>query len=281
MKLLTLSTLLSLAAAAAVPLSERVVGNSFQQWGTLIFENTNFADAEADPNFQALQSIGHNRLLTNYFAITHPSLPNYIAAVAGTTFGIKDDKDPRRHNLTGASIFDRLDAAGISWKVYAEDYPGNCFTGATSGEYAAKHNPAIYFASINGNPARCAKIVPGTQFDTDMQAGTLPQWWWYTPNLLNDGHDTGVTFAGQYLNSVWLPRFRNTAFTQNLVVAVTFDESATNPNHVYTALCGGAVVSGGQDNTAYTHYSLIRTVENNWNLPSLMQGDTSANAFIL
>src|SRR5690349_21247063 len=116
MKLLTLSTLLSLAAAAAVPLSERVVGNSFQQWGTLIFENTNFADAEADPNFQALQSIGHNRLLTNYFAITHPSLPNYIAAVAGTTFGIKDDKDPRHHNLTGASIFDRLDAAGISWK---------------------------------------------------------------------------------------------------------------------------------------------------------------------
>src|SRR5215471_10700200 len=124
MKLLMLSTLLStlLSVAAAVPLPGKpVVGNSFQQWGTLIFENTNFKKAEADPNFQALQSIGHNRLLTNYFAISHPSLPNYIAAVAGTTFGITDDAPPSTHNLTGASIFDRLDAADISWKVYAED----------------------------------------------------------------------------------------------------------------------------------------------------------------
>ena len=283
MKLLALSSLL--AVATAIPLSEKraVPGKKFQQWGFLILENTDYADAEANPTFQQIQNLKNNRLLSNYLATAHPSLPNYLATIAGTEFGVTDDGPPSAHTQTAPSILDLLEQKGISWKMYAENYPGNCFKGATNGvphSYAAKHVPAIYMKAISSNPARCAKIVDGTEFEKDFQAGTLPQWWYYIPNLNNDGHDTSVDFVAQYLQSNWLPRLQNPAFTKDLAMVMTYDESESyfGPNHVYAALIGDALTAGGArtDATAYNHYSLVKTVEDNWGLGSLGQKDNTA-----
>ena len=297
MRSLALLTLVS--AALASPIADygdnsdkpkthqsAVTGKNFQQWGFLILENTDYATAEANPTFQQIQTYKKNRLLSQYFGVAHPSLPNYVASIAGTTFGITDDASPAVHGFSNPTVLDLLEKGGVSWKMYAEDYPGGCNTEATNGvphSYAAKHVPAIYSKTVTGNPTRCANIVPGTDFEKDFEAGTLPQWWYYVPNLNNDGHDTDTAYVATYLQKNWIPRFQNPKFTKDLAMVMTYDESETYsaPNHVYAALIGDAIkgtVNNHTDATTYSHYSLIKTVEDNWGLGSLGTNDTSAKA---
>lgn len=290
MKLLTILYLST--AALALPSANKdddkkgVKGKSFQQWGCLILENTDYATAEANPTFQEIQNLGNNRLLSQYYGVEHPSLPNYLASIAGTTFGVKDDRSPATYNFTGPSILDLLEKKGVSWKMYAEAYPGRCSTAATNGvphSYAAKHVPALYFRDITTNPSRCANVVPATQFQTDIDSGSLPQWWYYVPDLNNDGHDTNTAYVADYLQKQWVPRFKNKDFTKDLAMVMTYDEAETYglPNHVYAALIGDAlkrIPTGHEDATTYNHYSLMKTVEDNWDLGSLNRNDTKATA---
>jgi len=290
MKLLSILTLSTAALALPSPNKGNgktsVRGKNFQQWGFLILENTDYTTAEANPTFQSIQNLNNNRLLSQYFGVEHPSLPNYLATIAGTTFGVKDDRSPATYNFTGSTILDLLEKKGVSWKMYAENYPGGCSTAATDGlkhSYAAKHVPAVYFRDITTNPSRCANVVPATEFQTDIDSGSLPQWWYYVPTLNNDGHDTDTAFVANYLETEWVPRFKNKAFTKDLAMVMTYDESETYsaPNHVYAALIGDAlkpVPGGNEDATVYNHYSLMRTVEDNWELGSLGRNDTGATA---
>ena len=101
------------------------------------------------------------------------------------------------------------------------------------------------------------------------------------PNIKNDGHDTGVTFAGN-----WLQGFlSSTSVTSHFdVVLVTFDENESQSavNHVYTAIAGKAVTNKGfTDNTALTHYSVLATLEANFGLGNLGKNDVSATVFNL
>jgi acid phosphatase len=291
MKFSAITAVLALGAASvnATPSrragsSKQVRGSMFQQFGFLILENTDYATAEADPTFQSIQNMKHNRLLSNYNGISHPSLPNYISTIAGSDLGVQDDGPPSKYNFPNPTILDLLDKKGISWKFYAENYPGNCFTGATDGKahsYAAKHLPALYFNSIVSDNTRCANIVPATQFDQDVKAGTLPQWWYYVPTLNNDGHDTSTSYVANYLTQQWIPRFQDPTFTKDLAMVLTFDEAETysGPNHVYAALIGDALkgVNGSHvDSTSYNHYSLMKIVEDNWGLGNIGTGDASA-----
>ena len=285
----SLAVLALVSAAFATPIKKpetAATGKYFKQFGFLMLENTDFATAEANPTFQQIQNYKTNRLLSNYFGVAHPSLPNYVASIAGSTLGITDDASPAVHGFTNPTILDLLEKGGVTWKMYAEDYPGGCNTEATNGvphSYAAKHVPAIYSKTITSNPARCANIVPATEFEKDFQAGTLPQWWYYVPNLNNDGHDTTTAYVATYLKNQWLPRFQNPTFTKGLAMVMTYDESETYsaPNHVYAALIGDAVrgkAGNHTDATKYDHYSLIKTVEDNWSLGSLGTGDKTATA---
>lgn len=284
MKSLVLLTLLSTALASALPqkINTTTAGKNFSQWGFLILENTDYATAEANPTFQKIQNLKNNRLLTSYSGVAHPSLPNYIASIAGSSLGVHDDGPVSAHSFPDATVLDLLDTKGISWKMYAEDYPGGCNTEATNGQassYVSKHNPALYSSSITGDKTRCAKVVPGSEFMTDFTAGTLPQWWYYVPNLTNDGHDTDTPTVAAYLEQTWVPLFQNPTFTKGLAMVMTYDESETkSPNHVFAALIGDAVKPGKKtDSTTYNHYSLIKTVEDNWSLGSLNTGDAKAS----
>lgn len=284
MQILTLLTLLSGALAAPSHLHKKAapVGKHFQQWGFIMLENTNYATALANPTFKSLTTAHNNRLLSNYDAISHPSLPNYLATIAGSTLGVTDDGSVASHSFPNKNILDLLEAGGLTWKFYVENYPGGCNLEATNGvahQYASKHNPPLYFTDITSNPARCANVVPATQFATDMNAGKLPNYWYYVPNLNNDGHDTSVSFVASYLQSTWIPRFDNATFTKNLAMVMTFDENeGTSPNQVYAVLMGGALSTQGHtDSTAYSHYSLLSTVEDNWSLGNLGTGDVTAN----
>ena len=122
--------------------------------------NQAFRDVSELPQYEVIAEQGI--LLTNYNGITHPSQPNYIAAVAGSDFGIADD-DYYDIFANETTIFDLIENKGLTWKAYNEDIPAAGWTGfsTNNGSYVRKHNPAISFDSIGLNQTRSANVVPG------------------------------------------------------------------------------------------------------------------------
>jgi acid phosphatase len=246
--------------------------------------------AAGDPNLQYLASQGI--LLTNFYAVTHPSEPNYCAVVAGDHFGMEnDDFIAIPSNIS--TVVDLLDTKGISWGEYQEGMPYAGFQGFNysnqktfANNYVRKHNPLILFDSVANNATRLSLIKNFTSFDSDLAAQKLPQWSFITPNMTNDGHDTTVAFAANWSRIFLNPLLNNSYFMNNTLVVLTFDEDETYTvgNKIYTILLGGAIPSslkGTTDNTFYNHYSMLSTVELNWGLPSLGRWDCGANVLQL
>jgi acid phosphatase len=224
------------------------------------------------------QLIATSGLATKYQAVTHPSLPNYLALFSGSTHGVSDDKP---HDITAPTLADQLEGAGKTWRVYAENVPTGCDTSATahdgpdgSGTYARKHEPAISFTSISGNPARCANVVPFKGFDPAAANVEL-----IVPNLCNDMHDCSVAVGDAWLRG-FLPTITGSAaYRDNGVVVLTFDEGAdgTNPpNRVATIISSPLVAPGTRSSVPHTHYSLLRTIQDGFGLDCLAES-CSAN----
>jgi hypothetical protein len=245
---------------------------SFKKITIVVLENTNYANAIQQPFFSSL--IKQGALLNNFMGVVHPSQGNYIAMTAGDEMSIKSDK---AIELDVNHIGDLLEAKGLSWKVYAEGYPGNCFTG-NQGIYVRKHNPFISFKNISSNAKRCNDhIQNSTSLDTDLAAGNLPAYSFYVPDLKNDGHDTGVKFADNWLAVKFGPLLKNKKFMKDMLVVITFDESGISiQNHIGTVLLGDSVNAGVQSSVLYDHYSVLKTIESAWNLGSLGKKDATA-----
>ena len=262
--LLLFGTLSSLANPRSGKYFDRVV--------FVVFENTNYSDVIKQNFFAKLAVSGAN--FTNFMAITHPSQGNYVALTSGSLNGVKNDNNV---DLNVYSIADLLEAKGLTWKVYAENYPGNCFLGNYSNGYVRKHNPFISYLNIQKNQARCANIVEASQFDRDAASGTFPNYIFYVPNLKNDGHDTGVAYADRWYQQRFTMYLSNANFMTSTVVITTFDESSllSSKNQIYTSIVGMNVRPGNYPQPLST-YSLLRIVEDNWNLGNLGKEDTRA-----
>ncbi len=212
-------------------------------------------------------------LATASYAVRHPSLPNYLALTGGSTFGIEEDCTGC--HVASRNLVDDLEAAHIPWKAYMEDMPRPCFTGASYGLYAKKHDPFLYYDDIRSNPQRCSHVVPATQLTSDLAAGALPQFAWITPNLCNDMHNCDVTTGDRYLSGL-MPNLIATAGPHG-VVFVTWDEGSSDASccglasggHITTIAVGGAAVPHARPTIPYDHYSLLRTIEDSWGLPEL------------
>src|SRR5437764_2403355 len=149
----------------------------------------------------------------HYFGVTHPSLPNYLAAISGDFQGIWDDcsagapvicgpqefgslltrdqavsASNRSHMFGGQTLVDQLEMHHLTWKAYMQSMPTVGFTGGSTALYAQKHNPFVYFSSIRNNPARMQRIVPLTQFDQDSKSANVPNFVWITPDVCSDMH---------------------------------------------------------------------------------------------
>jgi hypothetical protein len=191
---------------------------------------------------------------------------------------------PSPYSLPYTNLVDLLEAKGVSWKAYMEKYPGNCFAGtsANRGLYRRKHNPFISANNIRENSERCAKIVDGDQLQDDMDSGNLPQFSFYTPDMANDGHDTSLEYAATWLKGFLEPKLARKDFMDGeTLVIVTFDENdyILEDNLVWTGLIGSGVKAGETDNKPYTHYNLLRTIEDNWDLGTLGRMDKRATRF--
>jgi phospholipase C len=284
--LLTFAVLIANVTTLPASLTDRQIphkGKWFDRILILNFENTDFKDALKSGPFLTLAQKGV--LLTNYFAIAHPSQPNYIAQIYGSTGGVDDDTE---FNLTGRSLIDLMEENGITWKSYQESYPGNCYKEYKTPDklYTRKHNPFMSMVKVNSNLAYCnTHIVDDKQFDKDVKEGKVPQLAYFTPNMNNDGHDTDIDYAGRWLDG-FIKKYveGSPSLMQDTLLFVTFDETYHkffHKNQVYAALFGSAVEGrrGTQDVTNYSHYSLLRTIEDNWGLGDLGREDKTALPF--
>jgi hypothetical protein len=251
----------------------------------IVLENRDFAsamDSNSMPNLEALAQ--KNVLLSNYFAASHPSLPNYIALVSGSTQNITSDC--RDCFVNQPNLADEIQASGRTWKAYLESMPSPCFVGDAT-QYAQKHNPLLYFDSIRLNTTRCNySIVPLTQLDGDLSAKQLPNFSFIMPNLCNSGHDCSAATADKWMGDMVSKLRASPALGQNSLIIITFDEANSKDKtsccglgkgggKVATVLISPLAKAGFTDDTAYSHYSLLKTILTAWNLPSLGKTDNS------
>ncbi|KAI0657500.1 phosphoesterase family-domain-containing protein [Cubamyces menziesii] len=268
-----------------------VAGKAFDRFIQIWIENTDYDTAASSAAFQTLSKQGV--LFNQFYAVTHPSEPNYLAAVGGDFFGAGDDNFYHiPQNVS--TIVDLLEAKNISWGSYQENMPSDGFTGfnftqknylTNQGEYTyyvRKHNGLIVFDSVANVTSRALRIRNFNDFANDLKANDIPQWNFITPNLVNDGHDTTIDFVGDWLNYWLFPLLNDPNFNTNrTVILLTFDETETYTinNRIYTLALGNGVprdLWGTTDPTFYTHYSALSTVEANWGLGALGRGDSNA-----
>lgn len=217
-------------------------------------------------------------LATNYSAITNPSLPNYIALTSGTTAGITTDCVPSKCAAKVPSIARRIEQAGRTWKLYAEGMPAPC-TDHDADPYAVRHNPFLYYPEVTDSEKYCrAHDVPFSRLAHDLkQESTFPDYAFITPDLCNDMHDCPITTGDDWL-AAEVPRIlASPAFTtQNSLLVVTWDEGEKRDNRVTTIFAGPAAKASYSTDTAFTHYSLLHTIESDWGIPPLTTNDKKA-----
>ncbi|KAI0931172.1 hypothetical protein AcV5_005281 [Taiwanofungus camphoratus] len=222
----------------------------------------------------------------------HPSEPNYIAVVGGDNFGNAAD-DFRAIPQNISTIVDLLESKNISWSSYQESMPYDGYTGYnwTSNNYVTgsgsytyyvrKHNPLVIYDSVSNVTERALRIRNFNDFANDLNNSAISQWSFITPNLVNDGHDTSIDFVSSWLEYWLVPLLDDERFNNNrTIILVTFDETETysTNNRIWTLALGGGLpqdLRGQTDDTFYTHYSSLSTVEANWGLGSLGRGDTN------
>jgi hypothetical protein len=236
----------------------------------VVFENKErdeVAGSSEAPTFAALAR--QYATLSTYEAVSHPSLPNYLALVSGSTHGIENDCTSCI--VHAPNLADTLEQAGLSWKTYAEGLPRPGYTGATAGLYAKKHDPFLYFADIADNRTRRERVVPFGQLRRDLAAGQLPDFALVVPNLCHDMHDCPVATGDQWLRDTIVPLLRDPQLADS-VVFVVFDEGASDEGgggRVVALALGPLVRPGSYYYSATNHYGLLRTLEEAWGLPPL------------
>ena len=251
----------SAATRQAVPRFEHVI--------VVVLENKNQASLLGNsdaPNFNAYAK--RYAVLSRYGGVAHPSLPNYLALVSGSTHGITTDCTTCL--VSGRNLADTLERAHLSWKTYAEGLPRPGFTGGSAGRYAKKHVPFLYFRNVVSKPARLRRIVPLRQFSRDLAASALPSFSLIVPNLCHDMHDCSVERGDTWLGGFLSPLLRNPKLAHSVLFVTTDEPSTAQATDAVPALAlGPLVVPGSTYSRRTSHYGLLRTIEDAWGLPRL------------
>jgi hypothetical protein len=157
----------------------------------IMLENHSQSSVIDDVNAPYITSLAHTYgMASNYFGVTHPSLPNYVAAISGSNWFINDD-DPS-HRFDHTNLVDQLESNHRTWAAYMDSMPSAGFLGdqypANAALYVSKHDPFVLMSDIRNNPVRLARIKPYTSFAADMASKHIPDFVWISPNQCNDMH---------------------------------------------------------------------------------------------
>jgi phosphatidylinositol-3-phosphatase len=231
-------------------------------------------------------------LLTQFYAVTHPSLPNYLAMIGGDTFNISSDC--YGCFVDAKSLPDLIEASGRTWKTYQEGMQVACGLGSQDeGDYLQKHNPFVYFDPIRLDKARCQEhVVSFKQLQSDIDADTLPNFIFITPDMCHIAHDCHL-----YKSDIWLGRLMDRLIPalekdgSKYLVVLTWDEGQDNSSccglpqdaggRIPVVLISPLVKSHYRDATPYTHYSLLKTISKAWGLPYLGHAANPSQPVIL
>jgi hypothetical protein len=259
---------LSVGATSALPASagSHVV--------VLVMENAEYGEVIGSSSAPYVNALARRYgLALGSYAITHPSLPNYLALTSGSTHGISSDCTDC--SVAARNIVDQLEAAGISWGAYLEGVPSSCYRAAGAGGYAKKHNPFIYYDDIATSPARCHRLAGFGQLASDLRAGRLPTYAWISPNLCDDGHDCGVGAGDRFLART-VPMLLHELGPHGFLV-LTWDEGtsedgccgAAHGGRIATIVAGPGVRAGSRAGSRVDHYGVLATIERALGLPPL------------
>ena len=258
----TAGVFLGIVTPRPLPLPDHVV--------VVMEENHGYGEIIGNSQAPYINSMAQQgALLTNFFATTHPSQPNYLAQFSGSTQGVTDDTVPSSQ-FSGPDLGSQIISAGLTFTGYCEDLPSAGSLVDTAGPidpagspvYARKHNPWSDFADL---PA--ADNQPFSSFPQNY--ASLPAVSFIVPNLMNDMHDGTIAQGDQWLQTN-LGSYANWAQTHNSLLIVTWDESSQQDttNHVATIFYGQPVETGSYGQYA-GQYALLRTIESMYHLPAI------------
>ena len=262
-----LALLVAVAAVAGSSASGQSPVPPFRHVIVIVFENKEASAVLGDASAPTFNSYAHRYAdLTEYYAVTHPSLPNYLALVSGSTQGITENCTSCIVDADNLAV--ALAAARRTWKTYAEGLPTAGFTGATSGRYAKKHNPFLYFRNVASRPALRRRVVPLPVLARDLRAKRLPDFALVVPDLCHSMHDCSVAVGDAWLRRLVPPLLK----LQKTGIFVLFDEGTTNAHgggHVPALVLGTAVRPRSTYADLTGHYGVLRTIEDAWGLRRL------------
>ncbi|MEZ0067069.1 hypothetical protein ABIA32_003082 [Streptacidiphilus sp. MAP12-20] len=269
----------------------------------VVEENHGYGDLignPAAPNLNALAT--EYGSATRYYAVSHPSEPNYVAMLGGSTFGVQDDNPYYVNKVDAPSLISELDSAHVGWKTYLQNLPhpgyqGMCYPANCNGVpdkdplYVSKHNGITNFTS-SWNPADRARQVPLRQLTADLNSGHVPAFGYVIPSECLDQHgdppycidsgnlggadpqDQRLVAQGDRQLGQLVAAITGASFWAhgNNAIDIVYDEGDDNVG-------GGGrtanvvVTSHGPrhlaDDTAYSHYSLLRTLQDDFGVDCL------------
>lgn len=238
----------------------------------VVFENHSYSAVIGNPSMPFLNNLARSfGLATNYFANAHPSLPNYFVLTAGNTIATTDDFPGP---VSDDNVVRELTAAGKTWRAYAMSLPSVGYTGGDQGPYIKHHNPFAYFSDVLNNSAQANNIVPFTQFASDLQSNSLPNYSYIVPDNQHNAHDCPsgmitcsdndkLAAADAWLSANIGPLVSNASFQSSGLLIITFDESvvsdiASGGGQVATVIVSSKAKPGFQSSTFFQHQSTLR-----------------------
>jgi hypothetical protein len=304
------ATVLAMVVGAAPAAASTGPIPNFQHVFVIMMENTGFDSLIGNPNAPFINDVAaNNGLALNYFGVTHPSQPNYIAATSGSTNGVTSDSDV---TIDVPNIVDQVEGSSRTWKAYMQSLSlcgGNVLAHACGNQlYERKHNPFVSYQDVQSDPARMSNIVDFSQLSSDLTAGNVANYVWISPDQCHDMHgrfsptpDTdpcafqhvqGLIAAGDTFLASTVDAITSSQTWQNSnsLIVITWDESdftgsgfngfgddsgccdslpGKGGGHVVTLVISSTNSSMRRSGVAFNHYSMLATVQHAWSLGCL------------
>ena len=227
----------------------------------VVEENYGYSSVIGSSSMPYLNSLASQYgLATQFYANTHPSIGNYFMMTAGQ---ILTNDDSYNTTVTDDNIVRHFLTAGVTWKSYAESLPSVGYIGWDVYPYVKHHNPFAYFSDVVNSSNQKNSLVPFSQFATDMKNNQLPQFSFIIPNQTNNAHDGTLNQADAWLKTNIAPLISNSAFSQNGLLIILFDEAGTSDSshgggHIATLIISPKGKKAYQSTTLYQHQSALR-----------------------
>ena len=251
------------SSSTSTPPGTASASSQFGHVVLVVEENHNYSDVVGNSLMPYLNGlIAKYGLATQYYANTHPSIGNYFMLTTGQTITTNDGFTG---TATDDNIVRELIAAGKTWKSYAEGLPSVGYTAGDAYPYVKRHNILEFFSDVVNSSTQVNNLVPFSQFSSDLSSGSLPNFSFVVPDLLDDAHDGPLPVADAWLAHNIDPLISSPVFQKDGLLIIVFDEAdgtdtTHGGGHVAAVIVSPKAKPGYQSTTLYQHQSTLRLI---------------------